>query len=228
MRKPVEGESATSLAEMSANPPEAASSLRRSARTVLIFFGALLFLFEEWLWKVFTRLFTWMGHHRAVRWAERHMSRTRPVVALTILCVPILVLFPIKIAGLWMIGTGHFLMGCATMIAAKVTSTAIVAKIFLTCRPQLLELRWFARLYAWLIVVREAVHAWIERQPAWDAARRSLRHLRTQLRAWTGRGSTSRATGHGDVRRGSLMRWRARRRGIRQRSIREAHDTKGR
>ncbi len=200
---------------MTARPPGSQPPSRNPLRTGLIFLGAMLFLFEEWLWNIFNRWFAWMGRHRAIRWTEARLARVPPVVALVILCIPMALLFPFKIVGLWMIATGHFFSGCLVMLAAKVVGTAIIARIFMACRPQLLTMPWFARLHAWTLLLRDSVHAWIERQPAWHATRRAMRSAREHVRAWTRGKSRARAAADGDVRRGTLMRWRTRRRGRR-------------
>ena len=173
--------------------------IRGPLRTALLFVGALLFLFEEWLWTHLTRFFAWVGRFGLLRWLDRRLVRLPPVMALVILCLPMLLLFPFKIAGLWMIASGRFFSGCLLMLAAKVMSTAIIARIFLTCRPQLMRMPWFARLHAWTCDLRERIHAWIEQQPAWHQARRFVRRIRHHVRAWTQRGSG---------RHGVLRRWR--------------------
>ena len=196
--------------------PSPASSPRR-VRTAVLFVGALLFLFEEWLWTSFTRFFIWLGQHRAVRWIESRLAGVPPMAALVILCVPMTLLFPFKIAGLWMMASGHFITGVAIMFAAKILSTAVVARIFVTCRPQLLRMPWFARLHAWTLVLSARVHFWINQQPAWHAAKRMLRRARSHAWAWTRGMSLRRAESGASMRQGLLMRWRQRRKAQRRR-----------
>ncbi len=202
---------------MSSSPPDTSDSLRKHLRTGVLFVGALAFLFEEWLWTSFTRFFVWLGQHRAIRWIERRLAGVPPMVALIILCIPMTLLFPFKIAGLWMIATGHFLTGCAIMFAAKIMSTAVVARIFVTCRPQLLRMPWFARLHAWTLVLSARVHFWMNQQPAWHSAKRMLRRARAHVWAWTHGMSLGRAEAGASMRRGLLMRWRKQRKAQRRR-----------
>ena len=178
---------------------------RSRLRTTLLFVGALLFLFEEWLWTGFLRLFRWLGTAGVLRWLDARLVRLAPIAALALLCVPIVLLFPVKIVGLWMITTGRLFSGCCVMLVAKVLSTAIIARVFVTCRPQLLRMPWFARLYAVTCALRERVHHWMGRQPAWVDAKRFVRRCRTTVRefaSWTRSGRS----------RGPLRRWRSRRR----------------
>ena len=211
---------------MSSPSPITADPFPRRLRTILLFVGALLFLFEEWLWISFTRFFVWLGQHRAVRWIERRLAGVPPMAALVILLVPMTLIFPFKIAGLWMIATGHLISGCATIIAAKILSTAIVARIFVTCRPQLLRMQWFARLHAWTLVLSARVHHWINQQKSWHAARRALRRARSHVWAWLHGISLHRAESGAAMRRGLLMRWRKQRKAQRRREAAAARSTR--
>ncbi len=201
---------------MTPSTAPAPSPWRRRLRVPALFAGAVLFLVEEWLWVHLGRSLRWIGKLRAVRWAEARIARLPPAIALVVLLLPVLILFPFKIAGLWLIGTGRFFSGCALMLAAKVLSTAVVARIFIACRPQLMTMDRFARLHAWMVVARDRVHRWIEARPAWQSARRAMRHLRSSFRRWTHR---RRPAADGRPRPGVLMRWRHRRRTRRQRAL---------
>lgn len=181
---------------------------RGRLRTALIFCGALLFLFEEWLWTSFLRLFAWLGRLGLLRWLDSKLIRLAPIAALVVLCMPIVLLFPVKIVGLWMITTGRFFSGCCVMLVAKILSTAIIARIFITCRGQLLRMPWFARLYQLTCALRDRIHRWMEQQPAWSDARRFMRRLRIGLKG------LSPSDGGRRARHGLLRRWRSRRRAI--------------
>ncbi len=181
--------------------PSTRGAHRGPIRTVILFVGALLFLFEEWLWTHLTRMFGWLGRFGVMRWIEAKLARVPPPVALIVLCVPMALLFPFKVAGLWMIASGRILTGCMLMLAAKVASTAVIAKIFMTCRSQLMRMPWFARVHRFTCELRDRIHRWIDGQPAWNDARRFVRHVKSQVRSWR-QGS----------RRGPLRRWRSRRR----------------
>ncbi len=191
---------------MSAVRPDSSHPHRSRVRTGLLFVGAVLFLFEEWLWVVFLRLFAWLGRLGLLRWLDARLVRLAPMAALTILCIPIVLLFPVKIVGLWMIASGKFFSGCAVMLAAKVASTAVIARIFLTTREQLLRMPWFARLYNVTCALRLRVHQWLAEQPAWHDAKKLL----VRLRRFFGIGR--RPSADGRMRGGVLWRWRRTRR----------------
>jgi hypothetical protein len=206
--EPVESSSKPMPTVSASAPPPQSPRPRSRIRTTLLFVGALLFLLEEWLWVAFLRLFGWLGRLGLLRWLDRRLVRLPPVAALCILCVPIALLFPIKIAGLWMIASGRFFGGCVVMLLAKVASTAIVARLFLTTRSQLLQMPWFARLYNVTCALRDRVHQWMAAQPAWQDAKRAVAALRHPLRAWRRARRRSREPGPAGV----LRRWRRTRR----------------
>jgi hypothetical protein len=191
--------------------PNCSHPFRRRARTALLFLGALIFLFEEWLWVGFTRLFAVLGRLGVLRWLDARLVKLAPAAALVILCIPIVLLFPVKIAGLWMIASGRFLTGCCVMLAAKILSTAVIARIFLTCRPQLLRMPWFARFYNVACALRDRVHQWMAQQPAWRDAKAFVASIRRHLRSWT-RGTRSGDQAGASIRSGVLRRWRRYRR----------------
>ena len=182
------------------------SSARGRLRTALLFIGALLFLFEEWLWNGLMRFFAWLGRFGVMRWLDAQMARLPSGGALVMLIMPIVLLFPFKIAGLWMIATGHVVTGCLIMLTAKVASTAVIARIFFACRPQLMRMPWFASLYRSTCLLRDRVHHWLQEQPAWRDALSFVRRTKTRLLLWR-----FGLAGSGDQ-RGALRRWRDRRR----------------
>ena len=183
---------------------------RRRLRFGLLFTGALFFLLEEWLWRHLTAFLLWIERLPPLRWVDARLAALPPAIALVAICAPTLLLFPVKLFALWLLGTGHMWAGLGLGLAAKILSTALVARIFFACRPQLLRMPWFARLYDRLMGLRTRIHAWIEQQPAWKAARESVRRLRGHVRAWM-QGRRFDENDPSVPRPGVLARWRMRR-----------------
>ena len=135
------------------NPPPSSVKPRQSLPVRLIkgLFGvllALLILFEEWGWEPLQRALAWVGHLPGLRWIERRIQALPPYSALSLFLLPTLALLPVKLMALWLIGQGHLLGGTLVIIAAKLTGTAIVARLFSLTQPVLMQLAWFACLYA--------------------------------------------------------------------------------
>ena len=183
----------------------------RKLRDSALFAGALLFLCEEWLWERLKACSAWLGRLPGMRDLETWIARLPPHGALALLVLPALFLYPFKIGALWMIADGRLMLGGTVMIAAKLVSTTIVARLFTICRPQLLRLPWFARLHDRILVWRTRVHAWLAQQPAWHAARRTVHALRRRGLAWARAMRPKPGTASQTGKRGVLLRWRARR-----------------
>ncbi len=61
--------------------------------------------------------------------------------------VPPIVLFPIKIAGLWLLAHGHWVLALGTLVLAKLAGVGVAAFIFDATKPKLLQMDWFRWCY---------------------------------------------------------------------------------
>jgi hypothetical protein len=127
---------------------------------------ALVFLFEAWLWEHLRPLVAWVVH--LVAW-DRLKTRVAAAIAhlppyptLLIFLIPVILLFPLKLLGLWMLAHGSWLGAMAVLAAAKVVSMGVMAFIFEVTRPKLLQLGWFRWLYEHILVWLEKAHALID------------------------------------------------------------------
>jgi hypothetical protein len=156
---------------------------------------ALVFLFEAWLWEHLRPLVQWLVDRLA--W-DRLKARVAAAIAvlppyptLLVFLIPVVLLFPIKLLGLWFLAKGWWLGAMATLAGAKVVSMGVTAFIFDVTRPKLLQLPWFAWAYARVLVWLAWAHGLIDpikaRIRAWTQAmlapiRRRLGSLRWLLR----------------------------------------------
>jgi hypothetical protein len=99
------------------------------------------------------------------------IERLPPSATLLVFLIPIVLLFPVKLLGLWMLAHGSWLGAMATLGFAKVVSMGVTAFIFDVTRPKLLQLAWFRWLY-------ERILAWL----AW--AHGLVDPLKAELAAW--------------------------------------------
>ena len=138
---------------------------RRLLRPLLVLL-ALLFLFEAWLWSHLAPIVAWIVARiplreikaRVAGWIE-HLP---PYATLLVFLIPIVVLFPLKLIGLWMLAHGSWLGAVTTLAAAKVISTGLTAFIFDLTRDKLLQLAWFRRLYEWVLWLLAKAHALVD------------------------------------------------------------------
>ena len=155
---------------------------------------ALVILFEEWGWEPMQRLMVRLARLPAMAALERRIASLPPGGALVAFALPTLLMLPVNVFGVWLVGQGQALAGPLVIIAAKLISTTLIARVFTLTRPVLMELRWFAHFYAgwkrWEAALVEPVRAsWL-----W----RTGRELRGRWRAWR----AARAPAAGDARRG--------------------------
>ena len=167
---------------------------------------AALFLFEAWIWDmcagVAARLLAVLPWERFKAAVAAGVARLPPWLVLFVFVIPALILFPFKLAGLWLIGTGHPLLGVGTFFLAKTAGVGSAAFLFEICRPKLMELAWFVRVYALVMRLRHWAHEQVE--PFKARLRSAMATLRARLAPYLRT-------------RGRLRRWRrallARRRG---------------
>jgi hypothetical protein len=124
--------------------------MRRLLRPLWYLLAAIL-LVEAWLWDSLAPVVAWFVRvlpFRALKEAiASGIARLPSWLTLFVFAIPGLILLPFKLLGLWLIGTGHPVLGIATFFLAKTVGLAVTAFLFETCRPKLMELAWFRRFY---------------------------------------------------------------------------------
>lgn len=85
---------------------------------------------------------------------RRAIEKLGPYQSLALLAVPVGIAEPMKLAAVAIAGDGHWFIGTAVVIVAYGTSILLVERLFLIVKPKLLKLRWFARVWSWIIVIR--------------------------------------------------------------------------
>ena len=145
-------------------------ALWNAARLPLRWLLALVILFEEWGWSPLARGLGRLARRTGVERLERRIAGLGPRVAFAVLFVPALALLPVKIAALWLLGLGRVVLGLLVLVTAKILGTAVVARLFLLTRPQLMRLGWFARAYARWDAWKTRVVASLVETSGWRAA----------------------------------------------------------
>lgn len=161
----------------------------RWLKNFLIVIAAIVFAIEEWLWDKLTALTALIGRWPPLRQLEAWVSRLPPYGAMALLGVPAILLLPFKIAAVWVMTRGHVVLGMAVILAAKIVGTAFVAHLFALCRPQMLQIRWFAATYHWIVRTRDRLYAKIAAMPAYRRARALIREARRRLKRWFAKGA---------------------------------------
>jgi hypothetical protein len=140
---------------------------------------ALIFLIEAWLWdhiqptiRRIVDLFAWL---RLRAWTERLIDRLPPWATLLVFATPLIVLEPVKLGALWIAARGQPVLGLTIYIVAKIAGLAVTVFLFEICRPKLMQMAWFAKVYAWF----EWARAWARQQM--EPARAIVRRLKIRI-----------------------------------------------
>jgi hypothetical protein len=162
----------------------------RPVRAVLLALAAVVFAIEEWGWQPLSAMLGRLARWPAVARLEQRIREAPPAVALGLFLVPALLLFPIKLAALWLISLGRTVFGVSVIVLAKLLGTALLGRLFVLTEPQLVRYRWFALTLAWWRTTKQRVQAALGGWPAWQAVRSAWQRMFGWLRR----------RGRGDVR----------------------------
>jgi hypothetical protein len=150
--------------------------LKRLLLVPLSWLAAIVFLIEEAIWDWTARLMARLGAMRFVHAVESRIAALPPRWAFFTFLLPSLILIPAKLIGLHAIASGHWLLGSAVFVLAKLLGMAFFSRIFNLTRPALMQLVWFARLYAAVMHYRDRIHAYLD---SWPAYQRVKQHIKT-------------------------------------------------
>lgn len=155
--------------------------LKRLLTAPLVLLAALLIFLEDFLWDELGRAFSLLA--KLPLWArlENWIRSLPPWAALPMFLVPMAVLFPLKIAALWMMAHHHVLVGIQVILLAKVVGTAIAARLFMLLKPTLLKVEWFARGYSWITAWKARVLGRVHEMAWYRLARAMLASLRARI-----------------------------------------------
>lgn len=161
------------------------AALRPPLMAALQVLAALVVLFEEWGWKPLSDALAWLARFRIVARLEGLIRRLPPYPALLVFALPTAILLPVKFAAVWLLARGQVVTATAMFFAAKVVSTALIARLFLLTRPALMEIAWFARTYAWFMPWKERLFAMIRASWVWRYGRMLKTRVRREVKqAW--------------------------------------------
>lgn len=152
-----------------------ALAIWRVVRAPIVFafniIAALVILFEEWGWRPLAALLGQLAQYRPIAAIERWIAGLHPYASLLVFTLPTVLLLPLKFIAMWLLASGKLFAASALFVGAKITSTALVARIFMLTKPALMRIGWFARGYAWFIPWKDALFAVIRASWVWRYGR---------------------------------------------------------
>lgn len=155
-------------------------SLQKIKRLLLVplsWLAAIVFLIEEAIWDWTAKLMAKLGAMRLVHAIETRIAALPPRLALATFLLPSLILIPAKLIGLHAMAAGHWLIGSTVFLLAKLLGMALFSRIFNLTRPALMQLAWFARLYAFVMYYRNRIHAYLDNWPAYQRIKLRIKTL---------------------------------------------------
>lgn len=153
---------------------------------VLQVLAALIVLFEEWGWKPLSEALAWLAKFGPIAAIERWIVTLRPYPSLLVFALPTTILLPLKFVAMWLLAAGQYWAATGLFIAAKIASTALVARIFTLTKPALMQIGWFARSYNWFVPWKDAFFGAIRASWPWRYGRMVKNAIRLEIKqAWT-------------------------------------------
>jgi hypothetical protein len=146
--------------------------LKNLPQTILMVVLVPVLLFEEWGWDPLAKLVAQLA--RLPIWArmESVVRGLPPWAAVLVFFSPMLLLLPVKLLGLFLLAEGHAKSALLLLLGAKVTGTAILARLFQLVEPALMRIPWFARWYPRWKAWKDNVLSAARQSTPWRAGRR--------------------------------------------------------
>ena len=139
--------------------------LRRLLQPVWVLL-AIIFLIEAWLWDhcepIVARVVAAIPLARFKQWLTERVDALPPAMTLIVFAVPIIPLFPLKLAGLYLLTHEYWLTGVSTFLFAKLLGVGVTAFVFDVTRDKLMEMHWFERLYDLVMKLRAKAHELVD------------------------------------------------------------------
>jgi hypothetical protein len=147
---------------------------------------ALIFLIEAWLWDhlepVVARVVAWIPLRAFKAWLAERIHRLSPAMTLIVFVAPVILLFPLKLVGLWLLANNYWVSAAVIFVLAKILGLGVAAFIFDVTRPKLLQMAWFQKLYDWVMAMRAKAHAIVD-----PIKLRIKEAMRADRRGWSSR-----------------------------------------
>ncbi len=161
--------------------------VRRLVKPPLLLLAFLWVVLEETLWRWAQAIGGLIARIPLLAALERLVPRLDARVVAMLFVIPLAALLPLKIAAVWLIGSGNVPAGIALLLAAKTLGTAFSARLYVVAEPRLLEIRAFAWAHGRVRALLARAHAFLDASPTWQAARRAMQRGRAMLRGLAAR-----------------------------------------
>lgn len=147
--------------------------------------AAIILLFEEWGWQPLVAALASLSRFRIWARFEQMLASLPPYAALFALALPTSLLLPLKFVAVYLLAQGHAISAAALFFAAKIASTAFIARIFILTKPSLMQIGWFRSAFEWVVPWQAAMFATIRSSWVWRYGRMLKSRVRLSAKqAW--------------------------------------------
>ena len=171
-------------------PSRARRTFRRVLTLPLVALAALYFLLDDVFRSFVKPAVARLARLPVFAHLEAWIASLGPYPTLALFLVPMAVLWLLKLFALYLLGTGHVVMGAGTIVLAKVVGVGLAERLFAVSRDKLLSVPWFAWCYGRIVALRDYVYAWLRATWAWRVAAQAVRRMRVSFsrgREWARR-----------------------------------------
>jgi hypothetical protein len=96
------------------------------------------------------------------RYIRRNIQKLSPYASLCVLAVPLMLAEPLKMAAVFIFGSGHWMAGLIVMLCAYAVSVLLVERLFKIVKPKLLTLSWFVIIWRKAVDARRTALRWLK------------------------------------------------------------------
>lgn len=121
----------------------------------------LVILFEEWVWHRAAQAMRAIARLPIIAKAEQRLKEAPPWVAVLAFFVPAILLFPAKLAGIWLLTHHHAVLGALVFLAAKVIGAASLARVFALTETTLRSISWINKSLTWILCKKDALKDYV-------------------------------------------------------------------
>ncbi|MCA6118762.1 hypothetical protein J6524_28355 [Bradyrhizobium sp. WSM 1738] len=119
---------------------------------------AVIFLIEAWLWDhlepIVERIVAAIPLRAFKQWLSERIDALSPAMTLIVFAVPVILLFPLKLVGLWLLANEYWGSAAIVIVLGKFLGVGVTAFIFDVTRAKLLQMAWFKGGYEFIMAMR--------------------------------------------------------------------------
>jgi len=141
--------------------------LKQGLKTLLIWLAVALFIIEEVIWvkgqQIVARVFAALH----ITWFLQRIPKASKWESLAWMSLPFLVVLPFKLAAVALFSKGYVVFGVLAYVGAKITSTALVGRIYSLAQAKLRLFILFDWAHVTVSNLNTKAKAWLHVQPSY-------------------------------------------------------------